>query len=232
MISKKKEDFEKIYSYVERRKLFEDLLLTQHDIVCKPADYDGIVNLRVTNVEELNTKVARITAIHSAEQKPESKKQVGLAQFQSGEDRFFFQTVFDFSQAKTTFDVDFDIYLLQRRKSFRVVLNEELKIKMIMINLNGKTEFSDAYVNDISAGGIKAEFINRSLSLKRNDNLKMNMFFPSGRVVPISGAVRHVQKDRVTGFYTHGIEFVDMDTLTANRMMGLTLDLQRRLIKI
>ncbi len=229
---KKKHDFEKIFSYVERRKLFEALLETQENIVCKPSSLDGIVNMRVSKVEELNTKVARVTAFHNAGQELEVSRQAGVAQFQNGEDRYFFQTTFDFSKKVTFFDVDFDIYLLQRRKSFRVTLPDELKIKMTMTKHLGRAELSDAFINDISAGGVRAEFINRSLKLKTDEAIELNIHFPSGRVVPLNGTVRHVQKDVITGFYNHGVEFIDMDTLTANRMMGLTLDLQRRLIKL
>lgn len=230
--------FEKVRSLVERRKLFEGLLREQNTIVCKGAD-ESLFQIKPMSIVGNSHMIGLITAIEKA---PTNDTEV-IGNFSVGVDRYFFQTPMQIQGDEALIQLSADIYLLQRRASLRLGIQPEYGIFLSIIEFQGKPVYSIAQIADLSAGGVKFFFSNvdspvpahmnsKKLDFRVGDRFKGVVHFTNAKKIEITGEVKHIQQAVHRGEIVEhiGVEFVELTGWMKNRLMSLTMDLQRRIV--
>ncbi|MEZ0391994.1 MAG: PilZ domain-containing protein [Pseudobdellovibrionaceae bacterium] len=233
-----KTPFEKVRSLVERKKLFEDLLLEKGEMVCKGED-DSLFYFRPSAIVKDQHIQGWIRAIDQA---PKSDTNV-LGNFSIGADRFFFQAAMNISGEEGVFETTCDVFKLQRRATVRLHVQASFGLYMAITELNGKSVYSVAQIADVSAGGARIFFSTvespiPALGNTSNPGIQMGsrfkavLNFGNRKTVDVICEVKHSQQAVHRGVIVEhfGIEFVDFTPGLKNRLLGLTMDLQRRMV--
>lgn len=234
-----KTPFDKIRSLVERRKLFEQVIAQQGEITCKGSD-ESLFLFKPTAMVEGDFVQGTIVSI---EKMPSVKTDL-VGNFAVGTDRYFFTGVFASNGTQGAMNVNCDIFLLQRRASFRLSVRPQLGLFMAVIEFQGTPLYLIAHVADISAGGAKVYFgeshstsgitgTSKDPGLKAGSRFKAVIHPPSGKNLEVLCEVKHVQRSVVNDQMVDqfGVEFVGLDHRVKNRLMAMTMDLQQKLIQ-
>ncbi|MFN7825327.1 MAG: flagellar brake protein [Pseudobdellovibrionaceae bacterium] len=231
----KKEPFEKIRSLIERRKLFEDLAQIRGEILCKGEDDslfhfrpEKITSQKNTQGQEICHASGRVTPV---DRLPESSTGV-IGNFSIDQDRFFFMAPMEYDGQEGQFKVDFDIFKLQRRTNFRINVPASVPMYCNIVGVAEESVFHETKVADLSAGGIRLYFEGQGSHLAPGLNVKLSLHPPSGKSLDLTGVVRHVQSVVLNNSIIpqYGIEFQDLTGLQKNRLISMTLELQKRVI--
>ncbi len=229
--------FEKIRSLVERKKLFEALLKEQQpEMLCK-GDDDTLFHLRPTALLGDSALEGKMEAI---EGHPKKDVEI-LGNFSVGTERFFIQTQLKVSANGASIPLNCDVYRLQRRASLRLSVNPAYDIYLSVTEAAGKPVYTIAQIADVSAGGARIFFSDvdspipasnsKALNLKVSDRFKGILHFGNKKTLELQCLVKHTQQAVHRGQVVehYGIEFVDLTTTLRNRLLSLTMDLQKRM---
>jgi hypothetical protein len=164
-----------------------------------------------------------------------------LANFTVGTERFFFHAHLKVMKDEATFHINSDVYRLQRRSSLRLTVHSDYECYLAITESKGKPVYSIAQVADLSAGGARLFFSDidspiqagnsKSLELKVGDRFKAVLHLGRKKNLDVQCEVKHIQqgvhRGAVMDYY--GVEFVELNNHTKNRILSLTMDLQRRM---
>jgi len=233
-----KSPFEKIRSLVERKKLFEALLKEQTEVICKGQD-DSLFSLKPTSLVADTHMRGFITALEKA---PTHDTEV-IGNFSVGVERFFFQAMLAIKGDEGSIQLNSDVYRLQRRASARLNVQPTYGMYLAIIEFQGKPVYSIAQMADLSAGGARIFFSNvdspvpatvtsKNLGLKVGDRFKAVLHLSNLKNVEVKGEIKHsrpaVHRGEIVDHF--GVEFVELTNSLKNRLISLTMDLQRRMI--
>lgn len=234
-----KTPFEKVRSLVERRKLFEALLEEKTEILCK-GDDESLFNFRPLVLAGGSVVQGWIVAIEKA---PLNDTNI-LGNFAVGSEKFFFQAPMKVTQTEGSFPVNTSVYRLQRRASVRLQVHPSYNMYLALTEFQGKNIYSIAQISDISAGGARIFFSEfqapipamgtaKNPGLRLGDQFKCVLHTGNHKNMELWGEVKHVQKasfhDEMIDHY--GIEFVNANQSLKNRLVSMTMDLQRRMVR-
>jgi hypothetical protein len=228
--------FEKIRSLIDRRKLFEALLREQTEILCK-GDDESLFHLKPISIVSDSLIHGWMEPI---EELPKLDTEV-LGNFSVGTERFFFHAPLKVMEEEATFHVNCDVYRLQRRSSLRLAVASEYECYVAITESHGKPVYSIAQVADLSAGGARLFFSDidspiqagnsKAIHLKVGDQFKAVLHLGRKKNLDVQCQVKHIQqgvhRGAVMDYY--GVEFVELTTHSKNRLLSLTMDLQRRM---
>lgn len=231
-----KTPFEKVRSLVERKKLFESLLNEQSEVLCKGED-ESLFHLRPVSIVNDNLLQGWMQAIETL---PTKDTEV-LGNFAIGTERFFFQTMLKVSGEEASFQTSCDVFRLQRRSSLRLPVNPTYDMYLAVTECKGKSVYSIAQMADVSAGGARIFFSDidspvqagnsKSLNLQVNDTFRGILHLGSRKSLEVQCQVKHTQQAVHRGVVIEhlGIEFIELTTPVKNRLLALTMDLQKRM---
>ncbi len=228
--------FEKIRSLVDRRKLFEALLREQTEILCK-GDDESLFHLKPISIVGDNLIHGWMDPIESL---PKSDTEV-LANFSVGLERFFFHAPMKIINEEASFQINCDVYRLQRRSSLRLAMHSSYEVYMAITGFNSKPVYTVAQVADLSAGGARLFFSDvdspiqagnsKPIDLKVGNQFKAVLHLGQKKTLDVQCEVKHIQQGVHRGAVTeyYGVEFVDLTPTLKNRLLSMTMDLQRRM---
>jgi hypothetical protein len=233
--------FEKIRSLVEKRKYFEDLIARKDAVVCKD-ERDQLFSFFPRQMVSESSVRGGCVAIDSMP----VKNSVVIANFSVGEERFFFQGPMTLLMGsdEVTISIDSDLYKLQRRTHIRIQVEPELRLHMVITKYHNRSVYIETQVSDISAGGVRIHFSQFPIhshpgiatannpGLRQGDRFHAMIHPPSGKTLEVVCEVKHQLQSAVKGdaIDQYGCEFVDLSTLIKNRLLALSMDLQRKLV--
>lgn len=233
-----KEPFEKIRSLLERKRLFEELFLSQGEIVCK-GEEEGLFHFLPREIIE-NDEISG--AIIAEGKVPNGDLQV-IGNFHVGAEKYFFVGILKVKNLIATLNLNCDVYKLQRRATFRLGIKNLEDIYLTITEFLGKPQYIAVALADVSAGGARLFFKNSApfenfKGTTENPGLIKGSRFrgvirpPSGKNIDLFAEVKHIQDvveedGKVTYF---GVEFYDTNPVLKNRLMALVMDLQRKMV--
>lgn len=223
---------------MERKKLFEALLKEQSEILCKGQD-ESLFYLKPTSIVADSHLQGWLAAIENL---PNKDVEV-LGNFTVGTERFFFQAELKVQKDEGRLQLNSDVYRLQRRASVRLHVQPAYGMYLAITEFKGKPVYSIAQIADLSAGGAKIFFSNidspvpatvnsDNLGLQVGDQFKAVLHFSNKKNIDVKAAVKHSQPAVHRGeIVDHiGLEFIDLTPVLKNRLIALTMDLQKRMI--
>jgi hypothetical protein len=232
-----KTPFEKVRSLVERKKLFEALLREQqNEILCKGED-DSLFHLKPTSIIGDQSIQGWMQAIENL---PVKDTEI-LGNFAIGTERYFFHTTMKIKGEDASFPLSADVFRLQRRSSLRLPLNPDYEMYMAITEFQGRSVYFIAQMADLSAGGTRIFFSDvdaplqatnsKSLNLKVNDTFKGILHLGKKKSLEVQCLVKHTRQAVNRGAVVEhfGIEFVELSVAVKNRLLALTMDLQKRM---
>lgn len=223
---------------VERKKLFEELLKEQTEIVCKSSD-EILFQFKPMTIINDSLMQGYMTAL---EKLPHEDCEV-LGNFGVGSDKYFFQTPFKVMGDEAVFHLSADVYRLQRRSSMRLHVHQSLGIYLAITEYNQKPHYAVAQIADISAGGARIFFSDidspipasantRNPGLKTGERFKCVLHLANHKTFDLMAEVKHIHQavHRGTIVDQLGVEFVELSSTQKNRLMAMTMDLQHRMV--
>jgi hypothetical protein len=235
-----KTPFEKIRSLVERRKFFSELIERKEPIICKD-DRDHLFSFmpqEIVGDEQLKGTCRAIDSL------PEKSGDV-IGNFSLGEEKFFFHGQMQWKgNGEAWIEVECEVFKLQRRTHVRLQLEPELRLHVIITKYKGKATYIEAQASDISAGGVRLHFSgfpihsHPGLATAHDPGLRTGERFtavihpPSGKTIEVICEVKHQLQSAIQGdeIDQYGCEFVELSQLVKNRLIAMSMDLQRKII--
>lgn len=190
-------------------------------------DDDSIFNLIAVQTERDEALLCHHTANSKAHQRPQKV----LVNFSFRNERYFFQSELTFSLGWAVLSLEADMFQLQRRASARIELPNSYAGSFSLHSHAGRNYFVEAKVRDVSAGGIKIEFIGSGQVLKTGDMIRGALKLGIRRAIDCELEVRHSMEREVDGkkIIAAGLQFLNVDQNLENRLLSLMMDLQREL---
>lgn len=190
-------------------------------------DDDSIFNLIAVQTERDESLLCH----HTANSKQHQRPQKVLVNFTFRSERYFFQSELSFSLGWAVLNLDADLFQLQRRASARIDLPASYAGYFSLHSHAGRNYFVDAKVRDVSAGGIKIEFISSGQNLKTGDLIRGALKLGIRRAIDCELEVRHAMEREVDGnkIIAAGLQFLNVDQNLENRLLSLMMDLQREI---
>jgi c-di-GMP-binding flagellar brake protein YcgR len=231
-----KSPFEKVRSLAERKKLFETLLQEQTEILCKGED-ESLFHFRPSSIVSDSVMHGWMEVIENLPQKDTEV----LGNFLVGSERYFFQAQLKVKGDESSFQISSDVFRLQRRSALRLYVNPVHEMYLAITEHQGKAVYSIAQVADVSAGGVRIFFSDidslvpagnsKVLPLKIQDKLKAVLHLGNKKSIDVVCEIRHTQQAVHRGLVVEhfGVEFVDLTTSQKNRLLAMTMDLQKRM---
>ncbi len=231
-----KTPFEKVRSLVERRKIFETLLHEKTEILCK-GDDETLFHLHPISIVSDSHIHGWMELIDGLPQKDCDI----IGNFTVGSERYFFQTSLKVADGEAGFLINSDVFRLQRRSSIRLHVNPIYEMYLAITEFKGGAVYSIAQLADVSAGGARIFFSDldspiqasnsKTLNLQLKDRFKAILHLGSKKSLEVYCEVKHSQQAIYRGSVVEhfGIEFVDLSPAVKNRLLALTMDLQKRM---
>jgi len=231
-----KTPFEKVRSLIERRKIFEALLHEKTEILCKGED-ETLFQLRPVSIVSDTLMHGWMEAIEGL---PKKDTDI-LGNFTVGSERYFFRTSLKVTGEEGAFNLNSDVFRLQRRSSMRLQVNPIYEMYLAVTELKGKAVYSIAQLADVSAGGARIFFSDvdspiqagnaKVLKLAIQDQFKAILHLGQKKSLEVQCLIKHTQQAVYRGAVVEhfGIEFVDLTPAVKNRLLSLTMDLQKRM---
>lgn len=225
--------FEKVRSLIERRKLFEQLIRAGGEIVCKGED--SLFKLKPTQIQTGTSLQAEIEAIDVAPQEDLS----AIGNFAIEADRYFFSGPLKIRGTQAELPLNCDVFRLQRRATLRITLSPQMGLFIAMTEFQERPVYVTVMVADISAGGARIYFGDLSSQgqqkdpgLKSGSRFKAVIHPPSTRNIDVLCEVKHLHQSVLNqeAVTQYGIEFIEQTQAQKNRLIALTMDLQRKLV--
>lgn len=229
-----KNPFLKMRSQVEKRKIFESLIESSAELVCK-AEGESLLTLTDLRIFHENQIMARL--------KVNEGSLVGKAHiignFQVGETKYFFVATAEVVGQTISFPITCDLYELQRRNSPRLLVIGKKEVPVKLEFLNGRPVLIHGTLVDISIGGARAlllqdssaEWKVKSKELKVGDQIQGYIHFSDNKILSFEAVLRHQLKkpDLAQGFLGEfGFEFLNLTSAQKNRLQMVTLEMQRK----
>jgi hypothetical protein len=234
-----KSPFEKVRSLAERRKLFEQVLSEKGQIICK-ADEDSLFHFLPQSIVSETLLQGEIKAMNHLPREADAEI---FGNFSVGSDKFFFHGPMKIMAEEAILPMACSVYRLERRSSLRIRLSSQLGIYAAVVELDRKPVYAIAQFADLSAGGARMFFSDldsplgattRSAALpcRVGDRLKL-VLHQKGKAksLDLVAEVKHTQPAVHLGqMVDHiGIEFMELTQSARNRLLILTIDLQKQL---
>ncbi len=229
-----KNPFVKLRSQLEKRKIFDRLIESGVELICK-AEGENLITLTDLRHFHETHIMGRLKVNEGAV----SGKVDIIGSFQAGETKYFFLSACEVVGQTVSFPIGCDLYELQRRSFPRlsVIGKKEVPIKLEF--LNERPILVHGTVVDISIGGARALFSQdssaawklKSKELKVGDQIQGSIHFSENKILSFDAILRHQSKkpDANKDFLgEYGFEFLNLSPSQRNRLQMVTLEMQRK----
>ena len=159
------------------------------------------------------------------------EKQAVVINFTFGYERYFFRGDMSLSEGKYFIDTSADFYILQRRKSARLVMPPEFACGFNMIEYRKKNVFYEMRIIDFSSGGAKVWYPLFEPEFVTDELIKGVVHLGIRRPLNMDGTIRHVVRqesgDRTGQIF--GIQFDAGNKIMEVKLLTMFMDLQREI---
>lgn len=217
--------------------MLEGLLKENSEMLCKGSD-ESLFHLKPLMVVEDKELQGLITPIEKA---PTDDIDV-MGNFAVGSDRFFLTAPMRVEKDEGSLPLTCEIFKLNRRATVRLHIQPDYGMYMAITEFQGKKLYSVAQIADVSAGGARIFFSKndpnvqasntKKLEIRVGDKLKGVLHFVNNKTVEVEAEARHIQQAVYMGeIVDHiGLEFVGLQGAVKNRVISLTMDLQKKMV--
>jgi alginate biosynthesis protein Alg44 len=204
----------------EKKSLFRKMSDGSGQIFLKSEDdrFGQVTAVRVQNDEKLYCK------LDSGAFNAKLNLEV-VGNFMWEDEKYFFRTQMNFEAEQVVLRVDIDLFQLQRRKNARLDVPAAYDAVSQILSMNGDPCHFDTKLQDMSAGGCKVFFPLSAPAFKIGDKLSMNLQLGKRRAFQVTCDVRFAIK--AGDGQVLGLQFLDRDHYSENRLLVLMMDLQR-----
>ncbi len=202
---------------VDRRKFFSKLVIDRAPVIVKFTD-GKLLSFRGLQV----SKEGHLDGLANAKAMGGAKQRTAVVFFYSGRDRYFLNT----KMIKMPTGIwrvmnSTDFYRLNRREAHRTVIPDSVTISLYVTSIAGHKTRTQVRVTDFSALGARlrwpsGQYVNQGVMLRGN------LIWLKGKEFPLYAVIKHRTKQGSVG-----IEFTNMDSVQANRLKILSIELQQ-----
>lgn len=159
------------------------------------------------------------------------KSQSVVVNFTFGYERYFFRGELTLSEGKYYIDTTSDFYILQRRKSARLIMPAEFPCGFNMIEHRKKNVFYELKIIDFSSGGAKVWFPLFEPEFVTGETIKGVIHLGIRRPLNMDGTVRHVirQESGDRAGQVFGVQFDAGNKIMEVKLLTMFMDLQREI---
>jgi hypothetical protein len=212
-----KQPFERILSLVDRKKFFLKLVVDRSPVIVKFAD-GMLLSFRGLQV----SKEGHLDGLANAKAMGSAKQRTVVVFFYSGRDRYFLNTkMVRMPTGIWRIMNSTDFYRLNRRESHRTVIPDSVSISLYVTSIAGHKARVQARVTDFSAMGARVRWASGQY-INKGAIIRGSLIWLKGKEFPIYAAIKHRTKEGSVG-----IEFTNMDSVQANRLKILSIELQQ-----
>lgn len=201
----------------EKESLLPLLVLLEQDILFK---YPGspVYHTTVFDINRLGHLIARRTLEDVAYF---NSLETPLISFGIDQERYFARFKLKVLSQSLLFDSGGDLFILKRRKHRRIRLPETYPARALVKEISGRKVFMEAKIVDMSAKGARLILPLQLPRLKAQTRLRVNVSLGARSTVDVTCLIRHHRGLMVkqTDHQVFGVEFVDMDRATENKMI-------------
>lgn len=219
-----KEAFERVRSLNQKREIYEGAIKEAKPFIVK-IDED-VHHLIPEAVVGSSLSFGRIKNL----QMPSGGSDA-IGFFHVGQDRYFFNGSLNQAPRSLMIPLNADVFKLQRRKALRATVPEHSPIFFLITLVDGKMVYLETIVSDVSGGGLRIFFPHQTPGvLPLHSKIHGTLRTHTGRIIEFTGQVRHITKDPSQPEKSYfGLEIANVNGIS-QRMMALTLDVQRRAV--
>lgn len=215
----------------EKKKILKAMLENKEPLLLKGCD-DSICRL----VPEKYTEESKWLTCRVTEGRLEGNDTIQeeghIVNFSIGDERYFFQTKIQMRTDDVLLETKVDLYHLQRRKTIRMDIPEEMKATCSIINLNHFSCLHICNILDYSAGGLRLEYQAGKPGFKAKDQMVCLLKLGHRKPFEMEAEIKHCfDPAQNKGDQVFGIEFKNVSKITHNKLIALQLDLQSEIFR-
>ncbi len=147
--------------------------------------------------------------------------------FQIQDDRYFFRSFLTNGLADYSIDIPADVYQLQRRSDYRVVMPIGVNYKCKIIGVNDNNALISVEVRDVSLGGCLISIPGLTSDYNMNDKLDLFLQldkFEFPRIPVLIKHIKHVESQNTTLI---GSAFSEPESETRSQLLAMLMHLDR-----
>lgn len=226
--------FIKVKSTEEKNEVFDFLIYSRKEVLAKTTEKDSELFFLFPEKFEKGKLLCSMkdTVIPTS---LKNEKGLLVIQFNSRTEKYLSQTTFSIEDNKIILDTKSDLFQLQRREDFRLKFPPNYKAVFVLKKINGKDinlplPKLKQTILDISGGGCRIENNLTNHEVKSKDILEGEILLPNREPLVVRCEARYVAPvpDRVQNQMI-GLMFLDLTTITKNRIVALVMDIYREL---
>ncbi len=209
-----KSPFERIFSKLDRKKLFQKFIKTKKSIYLKNSSQQ-IFQFIPYQIDEDLTLRGKIKG-----GEPGSGESKVTCLFYVDSDRYFMSTKLKFHRGEWKLSPEHNCYLLNRRTAFRTKIPAGANVQFFVSSIRNIEILLNCQVLEISSGGARI-FWPHTKKIGSGAVLKGVIQWNREKMIPVSASVVHRIEDEI-----YGIKFVNLTPLIQNRLRHLSVELQ------
>lgn len=147
--------------------------------------------------------------------------------FQIKDDRYFFKSFLTNGPADYCIEIPTDIYQLQRRNDYRVVMPIGVNYKCKIVSINDSKALISAEVRDISLGGCLISVPGLTSDYNVNDKLELFLQLDKFEFQKIPVEIRHIKHVETQNTTLIGSAFTEPESELRAQLLAMLMHLDR-----
>lgn len=221
------EIFRKIDDKVEQQKIFSDLAVRNELIQCKGK------NSQIYSFRAFRHTNNDVLLCSLADNSPTPKSNIIsdiICSFSLGLEKYYFQSKLFRNRLDFTLNTRADLFLLQRRLSYRIRLPLTYKAGLEIRSVDNNIVKIPAMIFDLSSRGARIIVQKNKFTPKAGQTFTAVMSIKSEPAIAVTATVKHfVTEPRAKQAWAIGCQFASLDKNSENYIYGITMDLHREL---
>lgn len=212
-------DFYKLLSPSDATLILEELVEESSEVAIKINDvYSRFKVIKRKNETEILLSRISINTF---------KQQRVSGYFELDRQKYFFKTSLTTMDDGIIMTIPVDIFQLQRRDNFRMVVPTSVPYKAEIQTINGKRNFISAEIRDLSLGGCLLVVKNQKFYFDQNDEIQLKLKILELEKDLIACEVKHVTMLSDSTKIQMGLSFTDPDADLLTDLQSLMIHLDR-----
>lgn len=219
MMDDNKNIFKKISITSERDEVLLDLAKAGAEMICKGSD-ETLYKVVANRFE----KRLLICKMKSGEKFPDFTYQDIITCFFLGGYKYFFQAKCKTVANELVFDFPFDIFQLQRRQSYRLIIPSSFKSTILITSHKKMPVNIRGDIHDLSTGGCRINLNQEKTSsshFEMDDLVEVTLQFSGRDALTSQAFVRYIKGQ------TLGLEFFETSPKFEAKVFSITMDLHK-----
>ncbi len=147
--------------------------------------------------------------------------------FQIKDDRYFFRSFLKSGNSDYSIEIPADIYQLQRRSNYRVVMPIGVNYKCKIVSVNDNKALISVEVRDMSLGGCLLSIPGMSSEYNENDKLDLFLQLDKFEFPKLPVVIKHIKFIEPQNTTLIGCSFVEPESDARAQLLALLMHLDR-----